>query len=430
MRTLEQIIAEIDRAVLAEKDRIAQIAETVWKNPEVGYKEFKTSALAQNILQEMGYSVQAPLAVTGFRADWDTGKPGPCIAILGELDALTLPAAPGADPQTGAFHACGHHTHIAALLGVAMGLAASDIKDELCGKIAIIGCPAEECIDLEWRRELIRSGKISALGGKACLVREGVFDDVDAALMIHVGRGFGASSHNGFVKKIIRFKGKSCHAATPDMGINALNAATLALNAVAMLRETFNYDELTRVHGIMTRGGDAINIIPDDVCLEYQIRALHVETIKDVSARFDRAMKGCAYALGVDVEIDTLPGYMPLKNDFEFLEFYIGHARRIWNRPDLINQTGVSPGSTDMGDLSMIMPVIHGAAPGAAGVAHGIDFHITDHAAVSTDIARCEVAAAIELLYNGAEKFQTILEHKKQCMSIPEYIALTDSLKG
>ncbi len=431
MRALEQIIAEIDLAVLAEKDRIAQIAETVWKNPETGYKEFKTSAFAQNILRENGYTVQAPLAITGFRADWDSGRPGPCIAILGELDGLTLPSAPGADPQTGAFHACGHHTHIASMLAVAVVLKKLAPEQELCGKIVFIGCPGEECIDLEWRNELIRSGKIGALGGKASLIREGVFRDVDAAIMIHVSRSnaFNLCAGNGFVKKMIRFTGKSCHAATPADGVNALNSAALSLDAIAMLRETFRYEDGVRVHGIMTHGGDAINIIPDDVRMEYQIRACRFGTIVDVSQKFDRALLGCASALDAKVEIQTLPGYLPMINTPELYELYLKHAYDVFGKPDSPGEPFLPAGSTDMGDVSFVVPAIHPCCPGADGVPHGVDFSVPDPGGTCSCMARTMLRMAAELLYGNAGNFEPLRKFRDRCcVSTEKYISMTDSL--
>ena len=201
----KQLFALSDDAVNQAGGSIISLAKDIWKNPETGYRENRTSALLVKTLQDLGFEVKTGLAVTGFRADLDTGKPGPVVAIMGELDALLIPSHPEA--VNGAAHSCGHNTSAAALIGTAIGLKAAVQSGELCGKIAFIGTPAEEGIELEYRQSLIKEGKIGSIAGKSQLLRERVLDDVDIAFMHHLSNRYGFNDHNGSVCKKIVFSG-------------------------------------------------------------------------------------------------------------------------------------------------------------------------------------------------------------------------------
>jgi amidohydrolase len=275
MRSKQQLIQDVLAAIDASREKIIGIGTTVWKNPEPGYKEFKTSDLAAKTLTELGLSPKRKLSITGMRADLIGAKPGPSLAICGEMDSLILPSHPECDPATGAVHACGHNSHIATMLGAAIGLVQANAQNDISGKVAFIPCPAEECIETEWRSKLIKEGKIKALGGKASLILEGVFDDIDMSIMNHLGcAGYSVLDNNGFCMKNVTFHGKSAHAAgSPQHSINALSAANLALHALALLRETYSGDQYIRSHGILTHGGESVNIIPDIATIEYQLRA-------------------------------------------------------------------------------------------------------------------------------------------------------------
>ena len=196
------VIAEIDR----NQDRLIELGKSIWQEAESGYEEFKTAAKVENIFRELNLPYQNKLARTGVRADFDTGKEGPTVAILGELDALVMPEHPEANPETGAAHACGHNMQIANLCGAALGLCSETVRKELAGKIAFIACPAEEC-------RIAHFEGIRFLGGKPELIRQGVFDDVDMAMMTHSSSIYGAAeSCNGFVMKKVTFTGKPAHA--------------------------------------------------------------------------------------------------------------------------------------------------------------------------------------------------------------------------
>jgi len=178
---------QIRSAIDASRERIIAIGEQILHHPELGYREFQASRLMRDLFVELGLPVQENLAITGCRAVLDSGRPGPTVALLGEFDALPVPAHPLADPATGAAHACGHHAQSAALAGAAIALTTSKAIEKLSGKIVFIACPAEEFQGVDFCRKLIAEKKLVYCGGKAELIRLGVFDDVDIAMLIHGG---------------------------------------------------------------------------------------------------------------------------------------------------------------------------------------------------------------------------------------------------
>ena len=229
---------------------------------------------------------------------------------------------PEADPATGAVHACGHNAQVAGLLGCAMGLLAAEVMPHLAGRVVFFAVPAEEGGDLGWRLRQRAEGRLEFLGGKCELIRLGHFDDVDLAMMIHTsaraedGRASLPLSNNGRFGKTARFVGRAAHAGgAPHLGVNALYAAQISLAAINALRETFRDEDAIRVHPILTHGGSQVNVIPGEARLETYVRGRTLEGIRDANAKVDRALRAGALALGARVEIDTLPGYLPLRND-------------------------------------------------------------------------------------------------------------------
>jgi len=428
MKKIDTVKAAVIRAIDARQNDILALGDYFWQNPEAGYREYKTAAKATATLRSLGLTVRENLAVTGMRADLDGVRPGPTVAVLGELDALLLPTHPECDPATGAVHACGHHAHITAMLGAAMGLAESGAMKDLAGRVSFIGTPAEECIEFEHRLQMMAEDKIHAVGGKSELIRCGAFEGVDIAIMHHAGtKGYGVNDHNGFVMKTVRFQGKSCHAAGPGGGVNAFHAATLAVNALGMIRETFSRNRTIRVHGIMTGGGDVVNIIPDSCKMEYMIRADKMEEVKVVSEQFDKVMAGAAVAVGAEVEIRTVCGYMPLADDEALFEVYKGAVKLVepgWDKPV---GRGFSMGSTDMGDVGCIMPVIHGSAPGMKGTGHGTDFTVDDPVRLYLGNAKLAALMVVDLLYGKAETGRKVAARRDGKMSVQEYIDYADS---
>ncbi len=165
----------------AARDLITD-AKTVYSTPETGFNEHKTAAYVQQRLQSLGFVVETGIARTGMKAVLRGAKPGPTVAVIAELDAQRVPTHPGADAESGAAHACGHHAQIGSMLGVATALSAPELRNALSGNVAFIVTPAEEFIDIQERLALRASGEIEFLSGKQEMIRLGTFDDVDMAM--------------------------------------------------------------------------------------------------------------------------------------------------------------------------------------------------------------------------------------------------------
>jgi amidohydrolase len=376
----------------------------------------------------MGLEVKTGLAVTRFRADIDTGRPGPTVAVLGELDSLVLPNHPECDKSTGAVHACGHNASATSLIGTAVGLLESGVLDSLCGKIALIGTPAEEGIEMDYRKGLIDAGKIQSISGKSQLIREGVFDDIDISYMHHLSSHYGYNDHNGCVNKKITILGKSCHAASPQKGHNALNGSTMALNAIAMLREVYSDNAYVRIHGIITNGGDAVNIIPDTVTMEYMLRAPTLDSIVSLNDRFDKVVMYAAKAAECEAVIETVHGYMPLYDDPELGEVMCDVVKELVPGIELVPNQKFFSSCTDMGDIAMIIPAVHGYCLGGKGTSHGIDYGIGDQYKAYIENSILNALIAVELLRDDAAKGKKIAAGKKDLLPISEYIKTINNL--
>ncbi len=426
MNDLEKLKADVCKAIDARKDEIIEIGERIWKNPETGFREVKTSRLVSDAFKALGLPCREGLAVTGCRADLDSGRTGPTLALLGELDSIILSDHPEADPATGAVHSCGHHAQIANLLGAAIGLTSIDADKHISGKIAFVATPAEEFLEVAYRLDLVKQGKIRYCGGKAEMIRIGVFDDVNAAMIIHSASKYGYSdSYNGFVMKQVLFTGRAAHAAlSPHGGVNALYAANLALNAINAQRETYKDEDCVRVHGIITRGGDAVNIIPDGVSLEIQVRAKTPAAVMDASDKVDRALRSGALAMGAAVDIETVPGYMPLRNCSSFAPYYFENIRRL--DPDARPFAGGHRGSsTDVGDISQIMPAFHPCAGVCVGAAHTRDFRAADKEKAYVLPAKLLAMTALDLMHGDAAACRAIAAERPP-LTKAEYLEIME----
>ncbi|MCY3872326.1 MAG: M20/M25/M40 family metallo-hydrolase, partial [Gemmatimonadetes bacterium] len=341
---------------------------------------------------------------------------------------------PNANPDTGAAHACGHNAQIAGLMGAMMGMVDARVVDDLAGRVVFFAVPAEEFVEVEYRLNLVKSGKLSFLGGKPELIKHGHFDDIDMAIMIHthsdesLTKTAASASSNGFVAKMIRFVGKAAHAGgAPHRGINALNAAQIALNAINAQRETFQDHDSVRVHPIITKGGDLVNVIPDEVCMETYVRGRTAEAILDASMKVDRALRAGAMALGATVEIETLPGYMPLKNNADLQALYGKNARTRFGVDEFCT-VGHRTGSTDMGDISCIMPAIHPYMSGATGIGHSVEWHISDKEMGYVEPAKSLSMMAVDLLSDHASEAKAVLANYKPEMTKDQYLDFQNNL--
>ena len=429
--SLDDLKARVCAAIDARRDTIVGIAREIATQPETGYREVKTAKVVANAFREFGLEPREGLAITGVRAELDTGSDGPTVAILGELDALGVHDNPAADPITGAVHDCGHNAQIGSMVGAGLGLLESGVLSELAGKVVLFAVPAEEYVEIEYRLGLKREGKIEFLGGKAELIKLGEFDDVDMAMMVHVTaspddkRVALRSTNNGLVAKFVRFLGKAAHAGgAPHNGINALNAATLALSAIHAQRETFRDQDHIRVHPILTRGGETVNIVPRIATMETFVRGATIEPIKDADRKVDRALRGAAMAVGAGVEITTLPGYLPLAPNDTMVGFYGKNAEKLVDPSEINPDLGHRTGSTDMGDISQIMPAIHPYAGGAQGNGHGSDYEIVDYETAAVIPAKAMAMTVIDLLANGAAEGKRVISEFKPPMTKEQYLEL------
>jgi len=421
-----RVAAEIDR----HQDEIIAIAERIWGDPELGFKEFRTAQLVMEEFGRLDLPQRSGLAITGVKAIAASGKPGPTVAIIGELDSILVADHPSANPETGAAHCCGHNAKIANMLGAGIGLIEAGMLPELSGRVALMAVPAEAYVEIAYRSELRRQGKIEFLGGKSELVRLGEFDDIDIATMVHTSSQdfmagvFGSSeSSNGFVGKNARFIGRAAHAAgAPHRGVNALYAATVALDAINAQRETYRDEDAVRIHPILSRGGDLVNVIPNDVRLETYVRGKTVAAIEGASTKVDRALKAGALALGARVEITTLPGYLPLFNDPTLLDLFKANFARDYE-PSQWTSRGHGAGSTDMGDIAHLLPTIHPYAVGSRGQGHGNDWEIADKYIAYVLPAKLMALTAVDLLADGAQEAHTLLDGYQPRMTKAEYLA-------
>ena len=435
MLTRDELKSKVCQEIERREEEITEVAQAILEKPETGFREVETSRLVAQKFAELGISYRDGLALTGVKGIAEGGKKGPTVAVLGELDSLIVPDHPKANPQTGAAHACGHHAQIGMLIGVAVGLTGSGVLPFLSGRVAFIAVPAEEYIEIEFRESLRKEGKIRFLGGKPELIRLGEFDDVDMAMMTHTisiqkGRklALGGTS-NGTVAKQIQFIGKGAHAGgAPHRGVNALNAATIALSAIHAQRETFKDADTIRVHPIITKGGEAVNIVPADVRMETFVRGKTLEAIKDANEKVDRALRAGALAVGGSVRITTLPGYLPMVNDHNLQQVYKSNAIAVVGNRKVVPGGRHGTGSTDMGDVSHIMPAIHPFAGGATGISHGNDYLIEDYQLAVINPAKAMAMTVIDLLADGAAKGKEVLARSKPLMTKQEYLTSMEEL--
>ncbi|MDP6017700.1 MAG: amidohydrolase [Candidatus Latescibacteria bacterium] len=419
------------------RDRIVDLGEAIMDEPELGFKENKTAARVKAVFADLSLAAQDGLALTGVRATLKGGRPGPTVALMGELDALIVPDHPRCDPHTGAAHACGHNAQIAGLMGAAIALTDAGVTEELAGNVVFFAVPAEEYVEIDYRRGLVEDGQTTFLAGKPELVQLGAFDDVDMAVMIHSGSadslegtaGVSVSS-NGFLGKTICFRGKAAHAGvSPEQGANALNAANIALHAIHAQRETFRDQDCVRVHPILTKGGDIVNIVPAETRMETYVRARTATAMLDAADKVDRCLKGAAMACGCTVEINTVPGYLPLANDRTLAGLFKENVEQLFGAGACC-ELPHSGGSTDAGDLSQIMPVLHPVMTGAAGTVHGKDWHIADPGAGYLAPAKALAMMAVDLLHDDAVLARRVQAEARPALTKDEYLVQQKAIFG
>lgn len=335
----------IRQGILEQVDRIrgelTAITEELYHFPETGLKEYRTSALLTGILEREGFGVERGIAglETAFQACW--GTDGPAIAILAEMDAL---------PEMG--HACGHNTIAAAALGAAIAL--RHALPAHMARIIVLGTPAEE------------------LGiGKVELVKSGVFEGIDFAMMVHPSsKRQVIKMYLGLAKVRLTYFGKAAHAAAyPEEGVNALDGVIQTFTGINALRQHLRED--VRVHGIITEGGVAPNIVPERAACYFYVRAGDLAEVARVKARVVACAEGAALAAGCRLEVDEDDRVLaPLKVNHAFSELYSAQLRFLG-----LEETNTPPaknrGSSDIGNVSQVVPTIHPHVP----IGEGIHIH-------------------------------------------------------
>ncbi|MBR1967910.1 MAG: amidohydrolase [Clostridia bacterium] len=426
---MKDFISAVDK----HKRLILNAEKYIWENPETGFREIKTSKYMEEQFIKLGYDLILAENIPGFYTVLDTGKPGPEILVLGELDSIICPTHKDADPVTGAVHSCGHNAQCAALIGVAAALKEPDVLNKLCGKIRLCAVPAEELLEIEYRTNLMKEGKIKYFGGKPEFLYRGYFDGVDIALMIHTTADDNFCTMLGGVgclAKHIIYKGVASHAGgSPWNGKNALYAATCGINACNALRETFKDSDVIRFHPIITHGGDMVNAIPEKVDIESYVRGMSFDAIAESNKRLNQALIGAALSLGNNIEIIDKPGYAPHKNDENMIKLAKDAFKLTFPDKVLMEKNYYSSGSTDMGDLSQIMPVVHPYAPGAKGKAHGSDYRIENPETACVDSAKWQLGMLYLLLTDNASRAKDIIKNfQPNFKNKDEYLEYCDSL--
>ena len=426
----QQIVKNVDKY----RQDILDAERWIWQHPEVGYTEWQTNAYLLEKFRSYGYEPVEAGDIPGFYVDIDTGRPGPCLAIMGELDALDIANHP--ESVNGMTHCCGHNCQCAEMVGIAAALSEPGALDGLCGKIRLMLVPAEEMIQLEFRKGLIDEGKIKYLGGKPEFMRRGYFDGVDLSLMVHTDNNNDydftcQDGFNGIIAKILTYKGRSSHAGgSPEDGINAQYAATLGLDGCNALRETFRDEDHIRFHPILKGVKSAVNIIPDEMRIESYTRGKGLYAYVSANRKLNRALAAGAVAMGAQLHICDMPGYATEYHDHMFMDLCQKCCEDLSGKEKVkFDHNAWSKGSSDFGDLTMVMPGVQFYANGHTGLGHGIDFCVADPERACVNPAKAELFIADALLSDGAAKAKEILaQYEPPFASIREYLDFIDTL--
>ncbi|MBO7173166.1 MAG: amidohydrolase [Burkholderiaceae bacterium] len=431
-----QLKQRVCEAIEARRCDIEALANAIAQEPELGFKEQKTSQKVKKAFEALGMDCTDGWGITGVKARLKGKKSLRTVALLGELDAVICREHPQADSTTGAAHSCGHNVQIANMMAVAMAFKDAGIMDQLDGDVVFFAVPAEEYVEIDYRNKLRCEGQIRYLGGKQEIIGQGGFDDVDMALQMHTNVtsnpngyfGLGASS-NGFIGKLIEYRGVPAHAAcAPDQGVNALNAAMMGVMGVNAIRETFRDEDCVRFHPIINSGGDLVNVIPDHVTMESYVRAANLEALKRYNAAINRALKAGGDALGAQCTVHDLPGYLPLRPDADFRDVMRVNAEAVFGAEN-VGLEAHSAGSTDMGDVSHLIPVVHPWVGCAEGVLHGANYRLTNPEVAYEKVAKVLAMTIIDLLFDDAAKAEAICQNFKPILNRQTYCEFMDSVK-
>jgi amidohydrolase len=336
-------MSSVEDAVLRRRGDLVELSHSIHAEPELAFDEHRSAAKARALVAERGFEiVDAPGGLaTAFRASYGSGPL--VVGVCAEYDAL---------PEIG--HACGHNIIAASPVGAALALA--DVADDLGLTVVLMGTPAEE------------SG-----GGKAWLLKAGAFDGIAATVMIHPGPADIAAARSlALSEVVVRYHGRESHAAVaPHLGVNAGDAVTVAQVAIGLLRQHLAPGQM--VHGIVTQGGSAPNVIPARAELRYTMRAAESASLRELEDRIGDCFLAGALGTGCDYEVnEASPMYAELAPDPWLAEVFRGEMVRLGRSPLPAELAATLPlGSTDMGNVTQVMPGIHpivGVDAGGASV--------------------------------------------------------------
>ncbi len=402
------------------KIELNQLGEDLFNHPELGYKEFKTREILIDFFKKHDISVHKEFAHTGFSVQFGSGQPH--IGLIAELDAVITPNHRCATNNDHAAHSCGHSSQC-----VLMSAAFLALKEEINqGTITLFFTPAEEYLDIEYRKSLKNEGKIRAFGGKQEMLLNHEFDEID--LFIHA-HGMGEakerysihSSLAGFNYQVFKFKGVSAHAAVaPNEGKNALNMFQLYQVALGFLRETFIDEDKNRVHGHIISANNSVNTVADEVIYEQYIRSFNPDTLELLTQQCIETAQHCASALGGSCEVETSLGYLPMKASLELGQLFDEEISKICDK-DLIRYHERSIAAGDIGDLSQFKPGVQIGYSGFIGRMHGDNLEIKD-----TDLIYQEVP---EMIVNVVKRLvvddnlvKNIVNKFKENISFESYV--------
>jgi len=326
---IEKLKALIRDEIDARRDQLNELSLKIHANPELAFQEVKAVAWLTEYLKENGFSVESGICglKTAFRGSYGQGKP--VIAILAEYDAL---------PKLG--HACGHN--LIAVSAVAAGIASKPAADRFGGSIMVIGTPGEELY-----------------GGKAIMVKRGAFDGVDTAIMAHPGVLNTATTRFLACQILeVEFFGRAAHAAArPEKGISALEAMLQSFAAINSLRQ--HIKDKARIHGIITDGGEAANIVPAHSAGNFVVRAEDDSYLDELKERVINCFTGAATASGARLEYRWGEvRYAPLRSNMTLARLFRRNLQSLGRKVHLLDP-GNSLGSSDIGNVSQLVPSIH-----------------------------------------------------------------------
>ncbi|MBU8791940.1 M20 family metallopeptidase [Oceanobacillus caeni] len=312
------------------KEQLWEMNKNLYENPELGDQEFESMKLHTNFLKEHQFEIEIGTVnrPTAFKATYKSGKPGPTIAYLAEYDAL---------PEVG--HACGHN--LIGTMSVGAGIALSKVLHEIGGNVVVLGTPAEE-----------------TNGAKVPMSQQGVFDDTDVAMILHPSDQSYMSGKSLAMDAIqYAFTGKSAHAAaSPEEGINALDSVIQLFNGINALRQHVQSD--VRIHGVISEGGKAANVVPDYAVAQFYIRANNRKYLNEVVEKVKHIAEGAALMTGATLEISNYElSYDNMVTNHTLSEAFNQNLKQTSTLP--LNKDKSGLGSIDMGNVSQVVPAIH-----------------------------------------------------------------------